>query len=143
MKYELVLTKEGEKAIEEYDKIMETLDVLENLPENEESITALKHVKYYKSTIDDMNGSKIRAELGFLIQCDMDNFDFDDPKYSTMTIDIVRNIWKQNWVTRINKVEVKDMTQQELDTIEDKRRFNNGEIDKNGEFTKKGWKIHG
>ena len=33
--------------------------------------------------------------------------------------------------------------QKEIDTIEDKRRFDAGEIDERGEFTKKGWKIHG
>ena len=37
----------------------------------------------------------------------------------------------------------KKLTQQEIDEIEDKRRFDNGEIDENGDFTDKGWKIHG
>ena len=100
MKYELELTEEGEQAIKKHDKIVETLDAKDESPENTESITALKHVKYYEHEINDMGGSKIRAELGKLMELDMDNFELDDPKYSTMTVDVVRHIWKMNWVKR-------------------------------------------
>lgn len=40
-------------------------------------------------------------------------------------------------------MKIKKLRQQDLDTIEYEKRLANGEIDEMGEFTKKGWKIHG